>query len=92
MKNATYEYSFNIFKMNDLTHVQLLIIEEMWKNSIIHSNINVAGSWIISCVLINHNKCKMQLVNNDFNMLKVDGSTYVPCWCWKYVKKLINPL
>jgi hypothetical protein len=92
MQNATYEYIFNILKMNGLTHVHMLIIEEMWKISIIQSNINVVGSWIISCVLINHGKCKMQLMSNDFNMLKVDGSTYVPCWCWKYVKKIINPL
>jgi hypothetical protein len=24
-------------------------------------------------------KCKMQLMSNGFNMLKVDGSTHVPC-------------
>jgi len=83
---------FNIFKVNGLTQVHMLIIEKMWKKSIIHSNINVVGSRIISCVLINHDKCKMELMSNDFNMLKVDGSTYVPCWCWKYVKKIINPL
>jgi len=59
MQNATYEYNFNILKMNGWTHVHMLIIEEMWKISIIQSNINVVGSWIISCVLINHGKCKM---------------------------------
>jgi hypothetical protein len=46
-----------------------LIIEEMWKNSLIHSNINV-GFKIVTCVLINCNKCKMQFLNNGFNMLK----------------------
>jgi hypothetical protein len=29
------------FKMNDSTHVQMLIIQEMWKNSLTHSSINV---------------------------------------------------
>ncbi len=66
---------FNILKMNG----SILIIEEMWKKSLSHSNIYV-GSKIITCVLINYGECKMQLLNNGFNMLKVDGSTHVPCW------------
>jgi hypothetical protein len=33
----------------------------------------------VTCGLINYGKCKMQLLSNDFNMLKVDGSTHVPC-------------
>jgi len=32
---------FNILKVNGLTHVHMLIIEEMWKKSLIHFNINV---------------------------------------------------
>jgi hypothetical protein len=40
------------------------------KKSLIHSNINV-GFQIITCVLINYGKCKMQLLNNGFNMLKL---------------------
>jgi hypothetical protein len=59
---------FNILKMNGST----LIIEIMWKKSLIHSNINV-GFLIITCVLINYVMCKMQLLNNGFNMLKVDS-------------------
>jgi SAM-dependent MidA family methyltransferase len=35
-----------------------LIIEEMWKNSQIHSNINVRFK-IFTCVLIDYGKCKM---------------------------------
>jgi hypothetical protein len=31
----------NTFKMNDPIHVQMLIIQEMWKNSLTCSNINV---------------------------------------------------
>jgi hypothetical protein len=69
---------FNILNVNGLTHVHILIIEEIWKKSLIHSNINV-GSLIIICVLINYGKCKMQLMSNGFNMLKVNGSTHVPC-------------
>jgi len=51
----------------------------MWKKSRIHSNINV-GFKIVACVLINYGKCKMQLLNNGFNTLKVDTSIHVPCW------------
>jgi hypothetical protein len=70
---------FNILNVNGLIHVHMLIIQEMWKKSLIHSNINVK-SWIATCVLINYDKCKMPLMNNGFNMLKVDGSTHIPCW------------
>ncbi len=30
-------------------------------------------------VSITYGKCKMQLLSNGFNMLKVDSSTHVPC-------------
>jgi len=50
----------------------------MWKKSLIRSNINV-GFKIITCILINYGKCKMQLLDNGFNMLKVNSSTHVPC-------------
>jgi hypothetical protein len=52
---------FNILKVNNSFHVHMLMIEKMWKKSQIHSNINV-GFKIISCVLINYDKCKMQLL------------------------------
>jgi hypothetical protein len=32
---------FNKFKMHDSTHVKMLIVQEMRKISLIHSNINV---------------------------------------------------
>jgi len=54
------------------------MIEETWKKLLIHSNINVQFK-IVAFVLINYGKCKMQLLNNGFNMSKVDGSTHVPC-------------
>ncbi len=31
------------------------------------------GFLIVICVLINYGKCKMQFVNNGFNMLKVNS-------------------
>jgi hypothetical protein len=66
---------FNIYlKING----SILIIEKMWKKSLIHSNINV-GFLIVTCVLIDYGKCKMQLLNNGFNMLKIDSSTHVSC-------------
>jgi hypothetical protein len=34
---------FNILNVNGLTHVHMLITEEMWKKSLIHSNINVGS-------------------------------------------------
>jgi len=37
------------------------------------------GFKIVTCVLINYGKCKMQPLSNGFNMLKIDGSTHVPC-------------
>ncbi len=57
----------------------ILIIEKMFEKSLIHSNVNV-GFQIATCVLINYGECKMQLLNNGFNMLKIDNSTHVPCW------------
>jgi hypothetical protein len=54
----------------------ILIIEEMWKKSLIHFNINVEFK-VITCVIISYGKSK--LLSNGFDMLKVDGSTYVPC-------------
>jgi hypothetical protein len=42
---------FNIVKVNGSTHVHMLIIEKIWKKSLIHSNINV-GFLIVTCVLI----------------------------------------
>jgi hypothetical protein len=74
---------FNILKMTSLT----LIIENMWKKSQIHFNINV-GFKIVTCVLINYGKCKMQLLINGFNMLKVDNSTHVPCRELKKCQKI----
>jgi len=57
----------------------MLIIEEMWKKSLIRTYINVKSE-IVTCVLINYGKYKMKLMNNSFNMLKVHGSTHIPCW------------
>jgi hypothetical protein len=52
--SLTMNNDFNILKMNGST----LIIEEMWKKSLIHFNINV-GFKIVTCDLINYGKCKM---------------------------------
>ncbi len=37
------------------------------------------GVLIVTCVLIDYGKCKMQLLSNGFNMLKIDSSTHVSC-------------
>jgi hypothetical protein len=49
---------FNILKVNGSTHIHMLMIEEMQKNSLIHYHMNV-GFFIVACVLINYGKCKM---------------------------------
>jgi hypothetical protein len=74
----TNKYNMQLVS-NGLTHIHMLIIEKMWKNSLIHFNINV-GFEIFTCILINYDKYKMQLMNIGFNMLKVDGSIHVPNW------------
>jgi hypothetical protein len=58
---------FNILKVSGLTHIHMLTFEEMWKDSLIHSNINVSFE-VDTCVIINYDKCKMQPMNNSFNM------------------------
>jgi hypothetical protein len=34
----------------------------------------------------------MQLINNDFNMLKMNGLIMYHVESWKDVKKIVNPL
>jgi hypothetical protein len=53
----------------------MLIVKKKWKNSLNYSSI-IAKYWIAN-VLIYYNKCKMQIVNNDFNILKVNNSIHV---------------
>jgi hypothetical protein len=78
---------FNKFKMDDLTHVKILIVQKMGIFLLNHSNI-IAKYWVVY-VLIYHNECKMQFVNNDFNILKVNGSILIIEEMWK--KSLIHP-
>jgi hypothetical protein len=35
---------------------------------------------VFNILKVNYGKCKMQLLSNGFNMLKVDGSIHVSCW------------
>ncbi len=57
-------------KVNDSTYMQLLIIQEMQKNSLTHSSINVKH-YVIMCVSIYTSKCNMRHLDNGFNKLKV---------------------
>jgi hypothetical protein len=45
---------FNILKVNG----SIMIIEDKWKKTLIHFNINV-GFLIVTCVLTNYGMCKM---------------------------------
>ncbi len=65
----------NKFNVYDSTHVKILIVQKMWKNSLNHSSL-IAKHWV-ACVYIYFNKCKMKLVNNGFNILKVNGLIHV---------------
>jgi hypothetical protein len=60
---------FNTFKMNDSTHVQMFIVQKMW------------GIYkLLHVFLLNYDKCKMQPMNNGFNMIQMYNTTHVPCW------------
>jgi len=77
---------FNKFKLDYSTYVKMLMVQKMWKTSLNHSSI-IAKHWV-ACVSIYFNKCKIQLVNNGFKILKVNGSIHVHVDNWKYVKKI----
>jgi hypothetical protein len=84
-----WRLNLTIFKVNDSTHVQMLMVQEMRKNSLTHSSINVKH-WVV-CVSIYISKYNMQHLNNGFNKFKVDDSTHVKMLIvWKMWKKLIN--
>jgi hypothetical protein len=58
----------------------------MWKISLNHSSI-ITKYWV-AYVLVYYNKCKIQFVSNDFNILKMNGSTLIIENMWK--KSLIH--
>jgi hypothetical protein len=51
---------FNKFKVNDLIHGKMLIVQKMWKNSLNHSNI-ITKLWV-ACVSIYCNKCNLWIM------------------------------
>ncbi len=63
---------FNKLKVNDSTHVKMMIVQEMKNISLNHSSI--IAKYLVACVLVFYNKCKMQFLTNNFNILKVNGS------------------
>jgi uncharacterized protein YvpB len=62
--------------MNDSTHMQMLIIQKMWKISLTYLSINVKHE-VIMFVSMYTSKCNMQHLNNGFNKFKVDDSIHV---------------
>jgi hypothetical protein len=66
---------FNKLKVNDSTHVKMMIVEEMRKISLNH--LSIIAKYLVTCVLLFFNKCKMQFLTNSFNILKVNGSTLI---------------
>jgi hypothetical protein len=49
--------AFNKVKADDSTHIKMLTIQKMWKNSLSHSSIN--EKYWVACVLIHYNKWKL---------------------------------
>ncbi len=81
MQYASLNSGFNKFKLNDSTHVKMLIIQKMWKKSLNHSSI-IIKYWV-ACVLAYCNKWKMQFVNSGFNILKMNDLTLIIKEMWK---------
>ncbi len=77
---------FNKLKVDDSIHVKMLMVKEMRFFLLNHSNI-IVKYWV-ACILVYYNKCKMQFVNNDFNILKVNGSILIIEEIWR--KSLIH--
>jgi hypothetical protein len=65
---------FNASKVNNSTHVQMLIVQNMQKNALTHFNVNKIHQVVVH-VSIHNNKCNMQHLSNGFNRFKVDDST-----------------
>ncbi len=76
----------NKLKVDNLIDVKMLIVQKLWKHSPNHSSI-IIKYWV-ACVLVYYNKCKMQFMSNDFNILKVNGLTLIIEEMWK--KSLIH--
>jgi hypothetical protein len=72
---------FNKLKVDDSTHVKMLTIQEMWQNSLNHSNI--ITKYLVACVLKYFNKYKMKFLSNGLNILKINGSTLIIEEMWK---------
>jgi hypothetical protein len=65
--------------MDDSTHVKMLIVQRNMKKIT-----KPFKCKIFSCMcLVYYNKCKMQFMNNGFNILKVNGSTLIIEKMWK---------
>jgi hypothetical protein len=81
MQHLNMNSDFNKLKLNNLIHVKMLIIQEMWKISLNHSGI-IVKYWV-ACVLVYYNKCKMQFMSNGLNILKMNGSIMIIENMWK---------
>jgi len=65
---------FHNFKVNDSTHIKNV---DSSKNVKKHTKPFKYNCKILNRKLIYYNKCKMQFVNNDFNILKMNNSIHV---------------
>ncbi len=81
----------NEFEMDDSTHIEMLIVQEMWKHSLNHSSI-IVKYWvacvILCCIILYYIKHQMQFVSNDFTILKLKGWIFIIEYMWK--KSLIH--
>jgi hypothetical protein len=68
---------FNKFKVDDLTYVKFKNVDSSKNVKKIIKPFKYNYK-ILNCMcLIYYNMCKMQLVSNGFNILKINGSTFM---------------
>jgi hypothetical protein len=72
---------FNKLKVDDSIHVNMLIVQEMWKFSLNHSCVIV--KYLVTCVLVYIIINAMQFLSNNFKILKVNGLTLIIEEMWK---------
>jgi len=61
-----------------------LKLQNGWFNSCKDvDNSSIITKYLVACVLVYYNKCKMQFLSNDFNILKVNGSILIIEKMWK---------
>jgi hypothetical protein len=75
---------FNKFKVDDSSHVKMLIIQKMWKKSLNHSNIIANIELYVFWYIIMSARCNLWI------MILTYKSEWFNSNNWRDVKKIIN--